>query len=91
MGPLQGPLPLPPLAPVLRGEVQTLGVDAQVPLVHGPLVALHDVLRQRQDVLTLGRETACHTPLILIPFKSHWVLFCINQTIIKQAFVIEYL
>jgi len=47
------PLPLPPLAPVLGSEVQTFGIDAQVPLVHRPLVSLHDVLGESQDVLSL--------------------------------------
>lgn len=45
--------PLAPLAPVLGGEMEALGVDAQHPLQHGALVALHDVPRQRQDVLAL--------------------------------------
>lgn len=50
---LRESLPLPPLAPVLGSEVQTLGVDAQVSLVHRSLVSLHDVLGESQDVLTL--------------------------------------
>lgn len=36
--------PLPPLAPVLGSEVQTLGIDPQEPLEHSPLMAIHDVL-----------------------------------------------
>ena len=45
--------PLAPLAPVLGGEMEALGVDAQHALQHGALVALHDVPGQRQDVLAL--------------------------------------
>lgn len=53
------PSPLPPLAPVLWGEVQTLGVDAKDPLQHGALVTVYDVFGKRQDILTLkgkGRD-----------------------------------
>lgn len=46
--------PLPPLAPVLGSEVQTLGVNTEESLEHGPLVPIHDVLRQCEDVLALG-------------------------------------
>ena len=53
-GELAGSLPLAPLAPVLGGEVKAFGVDAQVTLLHGSLMALHNVLRESQDVLALG-------------------------------------
>lgn len=77
--------PLPPLAPVLGSEVQTLGVNAEEPLEHGPLVPIHDVLRQREDILALGgrqeqtgqptgagtlRPSACPSPLL----TSHLVV-----------------
>lgn len=49
--------PLSPLAPVLGSEVQTLGVDPKEPLEHSSFVSIHDVLGQREDILTLdGRR-----------------------------------
>lgn len=49
-----GTLPLAPLAPVLWSEVKTLGINAQVSFVHRSFVSFHNVLRERQDVLTLN-------------------------------------
>jgi hypothetical protein len=46
-------LPLAPLAPVFRGEVKAFGVNAQVTLLHCPLMPLHYVLRKSQDILAL--------------------------------------
>lgn len=48
--------PLSSLAPVLWSEVQTLGVNSKESLEHSPFVPIHDVFRQSEDVLALGRR-----------------------------------
>lgn len=73
-------LPLAPLAPVLGGEVKAFGVDAQVTLLHCPLMPLHYVLRKSQDILALRshRERRGSNMLIKIAlsFKKSEVLKC---------------
>lgn len=47
------PLPLAPLAPVLRCEMKAFWIDAQVSLLHRSFMTVHNVLWESQDVLTL--------------------------------------
>lgn len=51
-------LPLAPFAPVLRREMQTFGVNAEMAFLHGPLVTFHYFLGQGKDILTLQGKWA---------------------------------
>lgn len=71
--PGQRPVTTFPLAPVL-GEVQTLGVDPKKLLEHSPLVPIHDVLRQGEDILALTEmgpgQVSSGGPVLGIPAHS---------------------